>query len=265
MKLSPSQRVYGLGTILLVSLLICSRNFGRMGDPSFLVPLMVAGVAYLLAIREFFATPKFPRHVILVGLALAAVWHLQFLRTPLGLDDDIHRYVWDGRIQRLGYNPYFVVPSDPAVSGLHTAETRNLNNPDVPSPYPAGAELLFRAITAIHESILALKVTFVLCDVAIVFVLLSILRRSEQGEHWVLAYAWHPLLATNVAGSGHIDIVGALLVLVSAAAAVAPMEKRAGGCGVGAGGGREVPFRLCCYHCTGGVFVCATECWQRSW
>src|SRR5258708_19309450 len=36
--------------------------------------------------------------------------------------------------------------------------------------------------------------------------------------HWVLAYAWHPLLATEVAGSGHIDIVGALLLLVSFAA-----------------------------------------------
>jgi alpha-1,6-mannosyltransferase len=48
--------------------------------------------------------------------------------------------------------------------------------------------------------------------------LLDVLRRSQQGEHWVLAYAWHPLLATDVAGSGHVDIVGALLLLVSAAA-----------------------------------------------
>ena len=39
-----------------------------------------------------------------------------------------------------------------------------------------------------------------------------------QGAHWVLAYAWHPLLATEVAGSGHIDIVGVLLLLVSVAA-----------------------------------------------
>jgi alpha-1,6-mannosyltransferase len=30
-----------------------------------------------------------------------------------------------------------------------------------------------------------------------------------------LAYAWNPLLATEVAGSGHIDIVGALLLLIS--------------------------------------------------
>jgi hypothetical protein len=51
--------------------------------------------------------------------------------------------------------------------------------------------------------------------VAIVAVLLHLLQRSRQGAHWVLAYAWHPLLATDVAGSGHIDIVGALLLLVS--------------------------------------------------
>jgi alpha-1,6-mannosyltransferase len=137
---------------------------------------------------------------------------------PSGQDDDIHRYVWDGRLQRLGYDPYLVVPSDPAFSSLHTSQTRTLNNPNVPSPYPAGAELFFRVVTAIHESTFALKVAFVLCDFAIVAVLLDILWRSRQGMHWVLAFAWHPLLATEVAGSGHIDIVGALLLLVSFAA-----------------------------------------------
>ena len=220
MKLTPSHRLYGLGVILLVSLFICSRNFSRMGDQSFLVPLAVAGIAYLLAIRELFSRPQFPRHVVVIGLALAAVWHFQFLRMPPGLDDDIHRYVWDGRVQRLGYNPYILVPREPALAGLHTPETRALNNPEVPSPYPPGAQLFFRAVTAIHGSAFALKVAFVICDMAIVFVLLDFLRRTQQGQHWVLAYAWHPLLATEVAGSGHVDIVGVLLLLVSAAALV---------------------------------------------
>ncbi len=121
-------------------------------------------------------------------------------------------------MQRLGYNPYVVIPSDPALRALHTPETRTLNNPDLPSPYPAGAELFFRAVTAIHESIFMLKVAFVLCDLAIVFVLLEILHSSGQGAHWILAYAWNPLLAIEVAGSGHVDIVGVLLLLVSAAA-----------------------------------------------
>jgi hypothetical protein len=180
--------------------------------------LAVAGIAYVLAIREFFSTAKFPRRVVVIGLILAAFWHIHFLRMPTGPDDDIRRYVWDGRLQRLGYNPYLVVPSDPTFSGLHTTETRNMNNPDVPSPYPAGAQLFFRAVTAIHESTLALKVAFVLCDFAIVFVLLDDLRRNKREGHLILVYAWNPLLAIEVAGNGHIDIVGALLLLVSFAA-----------------------------------------------
>jgi hypothetical protein len=221
-KLTPSHRLYGFGVILLVALTMCSRKLGSVGEPSFIIPLAVAGIAYLLAIREFFSTPRFPHRLMVVGLVLAALWHLPFLLTAPGSDDDVHRYVWDGHVQRLGYNPYIVVPSDPALGGLHTRDSRTLNNPDVPSPYPAGAQLFFRAVTAMHESIFALKVAFVVCDLAIVLVLLDILRCSGRGAHWVLAYAWNPLLATDVAGSGHIDIVGVLLLLVS----VAALERR---------------------------------------
>src|SRR5690349_21169757 len=188
-KLTPSQRLYGLGAVLLVALTICSRNFSRTGEPSFFIPLAVAAVAYFLAVRELFCTPEFPNRVIVFGLALSALWHFQFLRVSPGLDDDVHRYLWDGRVQRLGYNPYILVPSDPALAGLHTPETRTLNNPEVPSPYPAGAQLFFRAVTSIHESTFALKVAFLIVDMALVFVLFDVLRRTGQGEHWVLAYA----------------------------------------------------------------------------
>jgi len=219
-KLSAAWRVYMLGVALCVTLIICSGNFGDRGGRWFMASLTLAGIAYLLAIREFFTTPEFPRRVVVIGLVLAAMWHLAFLRLPPGADDDIHRYVWDGRLQRLGYNPYLVIPSDPAAVGLHTSETRTLNNPDLPSPYPAGAQFFFRAITAIHESAFSLKLAFVICDFAIALVLLDLLRHNHRGSHMVLAYAWNPLLAVEVAGSGHIDIVCALLLVVSAAALV---------------------------------------------
>jgi alpha-1,6-mannosyltransferase len=216
MTLTAPRRLYGLGAIILVALVFCSKAV--FGTPWFLAGLAVAGIAYLLAVRELFRTQAYPRRVVLVCLALAFLWRAPFLMTPPGADDDIHRYLWDGRVQRLGFNPYTLIPADPTLSWLHTSETRGLNNPEVPSPYPAGAQLFFRGVTAIHESILAFKVAFFVCDIAIVLLLLEMLRRSGQGEHWVLAYAWHPLLAINVAGSPHIDIVGALLLLASAVA-----------------------------------------------
>ena len=222
MKITPVWRMYVLGASLCVALTLCSRHFSDRGGPPFMACLTVAGIAYLLAFREIFAAPKFERsvsrRVAIIGLLLAAIWHVAFLHLPPGPDDDIHRYVWDGRLQRLGYNPYLVIPSDTASRSLHTSETRGLNNPDFPSPYPPGAQLFFRAVASIRESTFALKIAFVLCECAIVFLLLDILRRTGKGTHLVLAFAWNPLLAVEVAGSGHIDIVGALLLVVSAAA-----------------------------------------------
>jgi len=217
-KLAPEWRLLALGGILLLALAICSRKFNDPGEPFFIVWLSVAGIAYLFAVRELFSNSRFSKRAIVFGLVLAAAWHFLFLLKSPGSDDDIHRYLWDGRVQRLGYNPYVVVPANPALDGLHTPETRLLNHPDLPSPYPPGAQLFFRGVTAIHESVLALKIAFVLCDLAIVLVLFDLLHRAGQGEHWILAYAWNPLLATEVAGSGHVDILGALLLLISLAA-----------------------------------------------
>ena len=218
MTLTPSRRLYGLGAVMFAALVACARVPSSVGAPSYLVTLTIAGVAYLFALREFFRTPRYARHVIFVCLALAALWRVPFLLMPPGGQDDTRRYVWDGRLQRLGYNPYVVIPADPAFAALHTSQTRQMNNPDVPSPYPAGAQLFFRAITAIHESTFAFKVAFVICDLLIALLLYLELRRLGLGEHWVLAYAWHPLIVTDVAASGHVDILGVLLLLVSAAA-----------------------------------------------
>ena len=144
MTFTPSCRLWVLGGILFAALFVCSRSPSGTAGPFFLIPLVVAGVTYLIAIRDFFQTEGYPRRVIFGCLALAALWRVPFLMMPPGPDDDIHRYLWDGRVQRLGYNPYNVIPADPRLAGLHTPETRGLNNPEVPSPYPAGAQLFFR-------------------------------------------------------------------------------------------------------------------------
>jgi hypothetical protein len=218
--MTPSRKLYGLGIIMFAALVACAYVPGAYGAPPYLVTLAVAGVTYLLAIREFIQTPKYPRQVILICLAMCALWRVPFLLRPPGAQEDLRRYVWDGRVQRLGYNPYTAIPADPALATLHTDETREMNNPDVASPYPAGAQLFFRAVTAIHESAFAFKVAFAACDLAIVLLLLAEFRRLGRGEHWVLAYAWHPLLITGVAQSSHVDILGVVLLLVSAAALV---------------------------------------------
>jgi hypothetical protein len=56
MRLTPSHRLYRLGAILLMALTIGLRNFGRTSELSFVIPLAVVGVAYLLALRALIHT-----------------------------------------------------------------------------------------------------------------------------------------------------------------------------------------------------------------
>src|SRR5262249_3385713 len=55
---------------------------------------------------------------LVICLGLAALWRLPLLMSPPVLSSDVYRYVWDGRLQHLGYDPYTVIPDDPAVAGL---------------------------------------------------------------------------------------------------------------------------------------------------
>jgi hypothetical protein len=92
-----------------------------------------------------------------------------------------------------------------------------MNHPDVPTPYPAAAELFFRAVMAVNESALAMKSAIVLCEACVIAVLLRWLLACRRSMWWVLAYAWNPLVALEGAGNGHVDLLGALCLVLTAA------------------------------------------------
>jgi hypothetical protein len=92
-----------------------------------------------------------------------------------------------------------------------------MNHPNVPTPYPAAAELFFRAVMTVHDSARALKSAIFLCDAALAAVLLWWLMASHRSPWWVLAYAWNPLVALEGAGNGHVDLLGALCLVLTAA------------------------------------------------
>ena len=181
---------------------------------------LLAGTAYLVALALLGRLRDGGTRALALCLVLAAVWRVPLLVAPPRLSTDVYRYVWDGRLQRLGEDPYRLVPDDPAVAHLHTPVTRQLNNGWVPTIYPPGAELFFRAVTAIEESARVMKGALVLCDGLVVLVVLRLLAVAGLSPWWVLAYAWNPLVALEAAGNGHVDVLGTLAVATAAWAVV---------------------------------------------
>jgi hypothetical protein len=207
----------GWGLVIAACILGISFFDSRTHARVFVVCTALAGIAYLRTVWLLGRFAGGSNRLLAFCLVLAAAWRVPLLLSPPTLSTDVYRYVWDGRIQRLGYDPYIVVPGNSAVRHLHTAETLLMNHPDFPTPYPAAAELFFRAVTMVDESARAMKSAAFLCDAALVTVLLWWLSASNRSQWWVLAYAWNPLVALEGAGNGHIDLLGALGLVLTAA------------------------------------------------
>ncbi len=146
-------------------------------------------------------------------LLMALVCRLLFL--PMEPSDDIHRYIWEGRVQIEGINPYKVSPSDPSLKYLQDASWSAINHPKETAIYPPGIELLFSILTRITTRPFDFKVLFALIDMGSILVLLSLLRMTQGHPKWALLYAVNPVVLLAFAGEGHLDALMIFFMLTT--------------------------------------------------
>lgn len=205
------------GAAYLAAMIALAVTQARLGTPLFFV-LAAVGVAAYAAILAFIWRAPAERRRGLYALAIlfAVAFRIPLTVPPVNRDNDMIRYLWDGRVQLLGLNPYAVTPADPALGFTHTAETRDMPSARAKSPYPPAAQLFFRLVVSLHDSAKAMKLALVLCDLLTILVLWRWLIASGRSEWLTLAYAWNPLVVLEVAHSGHIDALGALWITAAA-------------------------------------------------
>ena len=204
------------GAAYLASVLALAVTTAPLGSPVFLACAGVAAAAYVLVLARTWHEDRAPRTLLFAALALAVVFRAPLLIPRAGFDSDMMRYVWDGRAQLLGYNPYLVLPADPSAAAIHTDETREMPSARARTPYPPAAQLFFRLVVAMNDSSRVMRLALVACDLLTIAVLWRWLLVTGRLEWRVLAYAWNPLVVLEVAHSGHIDALGALWIAASA-------------------------------------------------
>jgi hypothetical protein len=167
---------------------------------------LAQGAAYLAAVVVTWRIAASRRALIAI-LAFAAVMRVGVLISPPYLSDDINRYVWDGRVEAAGINPYRYIPVDPHLEALRDETIfPNINRSNyAPTIYPPVAEYIFFISTRLGESVIAVKAMMVGFEIAAALLLLRLLARLGLPRERIIVYAWHPLVLWEFAGSGHID------------------------------------------------------------
>jgi len=214
------------------------------------LPLLIgAWIAFIVAA---WLLRKVPRRtsvalILLGGIALQAV----AVSAPPQGSNDLYRYIWDGRVQAAGIDPYQYVPTATQLAGLReeflwnakgqycvrqayvslhpaadlTAGCTNINRPTVPTIYPPVAEAYFLGVHYLpsgSDSSTPIQATTALVAVLVTVLLLFGLGRLGRDIRMAALWSWCPTVVLEAGNSAHVDVVAvgitaaAVLVLATA-------------------------------------------------
>lgn len=242
-------RIVGL-TLLLAALAGLILLIARPGlAPAGAHPLrLVAGAWLLFGCAAWLvrgASVRLAAGLILVGgIALQVV----ALAGPPQNSSDLYRYLWDGRVQAAGIDPYLYAPDAAGVAGLRNAflwsgtgtghdadcvpSTPNsadpsdgrvagctkLNRPRVPTVYPPVAEAYFLAIQSAapaDDSTTPAQAAAAGFAVLVTAGLLFGLRKLGKDPRLAALWAWCPTVPLEAGQNGHADVVGVAFALAA--------------------------------------------------
>jgi hypothetical protein len=219
-------------------------------------PIELVGLAWIIFGCALWLARKTAVRVV-AGLVLIGGIALQLaaLTGPPQNSSDLYRYMWDGRVQAAGIDPYHYAPADAGVARLRNdflwsgtgrghyvdcvpdepdrldparslvAGCTKLNRPRVPTIYPPVAEAYFTAIqlaAPADNSTTPVQAAAAVFAVLTTLILLYGLRRLGRDLRLAALWAWCPTVALEAGQNGHVDVVGvaftaaALLLLAHA-------------------------------------------------
>ncbi len=165
---------------------------------------------------------------LMIVLMFAAAFRARLVTEPPFLSSDVYRYIWDGRVQASGINPYRYIPAEEELAPLRDDLIyANINRKDFAHTiYPPVAQAIFLASYLVRpSSVTTFKVTMSLFDALAALAIMLALARARMDPALVIFFAWHPLVIWEGAHSGHIE--SASMAFLALALLCWTYEKRA--------------------------------------
>lgn len=210
------QNLFFLFAALLIFIASISIAFGERSIDHYTYLFISASALYILFIRMVFKFNIENRFLYIVVLLFFVSKLFHISTEPIG-SDDYYRYIWDGKVQADGINPYQYAPNDSALNHLHSELLpEKVSYPDIKTIYfPVSQWLFTLSYWLTGENAIGLKIFYLLFELIIIISLYFLLKRFSIDKKFILIYASLPLITFQFFIDAHIDIVGVGLMLLS--------------------------------------------------
>lgn len=156
------------------------------------------------------------KQLLLIILAFLVIKIFLINIEPIG-SDDYYRYIWDGKVQTNGINPYKYSPNDSTLSHINSSLLpEKVSYPNIKTIYfPVSQWLFTLSYQLTGENAIGLKIFYLLFEIITLISLYFLLKKFSIEIKYILIYAALPLITFQFFIDAHIDIAGAALMLLS--------------------------------------------------
>ncbi|MEE9413192.1 MAG: glycosyltransferase [Methylococcales bacterium] len=204
------KKLYGQLTVLIL-LVFLGLSHSEPGSFFFMTFYITSMFCAVLQWR--IAPKKFELSHWVLLIVAAIVIRLYFLDYPIA--KDAYRYIWEGRIQNAGFDPYQFNPNSIELAHLKNDLWLAINHKDWSAIYGPVAQLFFKMIASFSPTVFAFKTSFLLLDLATLGILALILDKKSMHPGPLVLYAMNPLVIVAFSGLGHLDSLVMFLVMAA--------------------------------------------------
>jgi len=203
-------------SLLLLIVIYASFYFSNQSIQNYSFSFILSSLIYLVAVIVLVKTDLSNSQILAVLIIFFLIKTLFISIEPIG-SDDYYRYLWDGKVQSNGINPYLYAPEDQSLNPLHSELLPGkISYPRIRTIYFPVSQFLFTLAYRISgKNAIGLKISLLLAELLILISLYYLLKRFSMDLKYILVYAILPLIIFQFFTDAHIDLVGAALLLAS--------------------------------------------------
>jgi len=198
-----------LPAAILIAMVLALHAVVSYGIEVYAAVFLLSSAVYIWLAKEVL-NAGLPEKTVLVLLGVALLVRATFLFvTPVG-SDDVFRYLWDGKVQAAGVNPYLYPPNAPELASLKSDLLPALvNHPEMKSVYfPISQWIFYLSFKLSGEAIWGFKMFLLLAETLTFVALWRLTHTLGVPRASALLYALCPLPIVQFAYDAHLDGLG---------------------------------------------------------
>jgi len=203
-------------SLLLLIVIYASFYFSNQSIQNYSFSFILSSLIYLVTVIVLVKTDLSKAQTVSVLLIFFLIKILFISTEPTG-SDDYYRYLWDGKIQSNGINPYLYAPDDQTLNPFHSELLpEKVSYPQIRTIYFPVSQFLFTLAYRISgENAIGLKIILLLAELLILISFYYLFKRFSIDLKYILFYAVLPLVLFQFFIDAHVDLVGVALMLAS--------------------------------------------------